>query len=136
MNIKDVLKEFYESEEKNVIITDKDGKKIYESEVMDFPSDIVLEKISKVPEDFEEQEFFDKEREIYLNVKKAVIEHGGERYNCYLINDVSEYTMLIHEVSSYTKRVSNMFRFQTSIMKKLSMSYDNFLPGLADSTAR
>ena len=132
MNIKGVLKEYYESKEKNVIITDKDGKKIYESEVMDFPSDIVLEKISKVPEDFEEQEFFDKEREIYLNVKKAVIEHGGERYNCYLINDVSEYTMLIHEVSSYTKRVSNMFRFQTSIMKKLSMSYDNFLPGLAD----
>lgn len=132
MDINNVLQKFLDLEKKNIIITGEDGKLLYESETMDFPTDVVLEKIAKVQEDFEEQEFYDKEHGIYLSVRKRAIEEGGERFNCFRITDVREYTMLIHEVSSYSKRVSNMFKFQTSIMKKLSMSYDNFLPGLAD----
>ena len=93
---------------------------------------MLLDKIKKISENFDEQEVLDKNNEIYVNVRKTVIQCGGETFYGYHITDISEYAMLIHEVSCYTNSVTNMSRFQSIIMKKLSMSYDTFLPGLAD----
>ena len=132
MNITDVLRKYREYEEKNIIITDAGGKLLYESRNMEKTSDIVLGMIAKVQSDFEEQEFFDKERDIYLNIRKAVIRDGEETYCCYSFTDVRDYALLIRDVSLYNRSISDMSKFQTCIMNRLFMSYDTFLPGLAD----
>ena len=132
MNLSHVLDIYKEKEEKNIIITDPDGKLLYTSKTMEQPADTVTALIAGADEDFEEQEFFDRDNDLYLNIRKTVIEDGGERYFCYSFTDVRDYALLIQEVSSYIKSITNMSEFQTSIMKKLSMSYDTFLPGLAD----
>ena len=132
METAEILQKFRDMQEKNLLITDADGKLIYESKKMDFPTDIVLGKIKRAPEDFDEQEFFDKESDLCFSAKKVTITDGAETYFCYQIADISEYAMLVKEVASYTKSVANMSKFQTSIMSKLSMSYDAFLSGLAN----
>ncbi len=132
MDISNVLNRFRELEEKNILITDEHGKLLYRSVNMDLPPELVLEKINRIPEGIDEQEFMDKEHDAYFSVKKTVIVSDGLKYNCYSVTDIREYTLLIQEVSSYTRSISSMAKFQTSVMKKLSMSYDTFLPGLAD----
>ena len=132
MDIINVLQKYRETEEKNLIITNAAGEPVYVSKKMDFPAEVVLSKINDVTDDFDEQEIFDKDQDLFLNIRKSVITDGGETYNCYSFTDVREYALLIKEVSSYNLSVSNMSKFQTTIMKKLSMSYDTFLPGLAD----
>ncbi|MBQ9482946.1 MAG: GGDEF domain-containing protein [Ruminiclostridium sp.] len=132
MDTEEILRKYRETTDKNLIIADADGKMIYESKKMDFPTDVVIGKIKTAPDDFEEQEFWDKEHDLYFSVKKVVITEGSEKYFCYRLEDISEYTLLVKEVASYTKSVSNMSKFQTSIMNKLSMSYDAFLSGLAN----
>ena len=132
METAEILHRFREIQERNLLITDAGGKLIYESSKMDFPVDVVFAKIKKAPEDFDEQEFYDKENDICFSVRKVTIADGDEKYFCYQISDISEYAMLVKEVATYTKSVSNMAKFQTSIMSKLSMSYDSFLSGLAN----
>ncbi|MBR6102184.1 MAG: GGDEF domain-containing protein [Ruminococcus sp.] len=132
MDINRILDRFWESEDKDTFVTDGKGELIYQSVRNDLPAKTVWEKINSITFDFDEQEFIDKEHSLYFSVRKTVIEEGGEKFTCYHATDVSEYAMLLKEVSSYTKSISKMSKFQTSIMKKLSMSYDTFLPGLAD----
>ncbi|MBQ9384334.1 MAG: GGDEF domain-containing protein [Ruminiclostridium sp.] len=132
MDIGAVLDKFLRTEDRNVLITDEAGELLYSSPVMDFPTERVLENIQSISDDFREQEIFDREDDLYLKVKKTVIENDGSRYLCYRVSDESEYAQLIKEVAAYSKSISNMSKFQTSIMNKLSLSYDTFLPGLAD----
>lgn len=132
METAEILRKFRDLQEKNLLITDPRGNLIYTSKKIDFPIDIVLGKIKRAPEDFDEQEFFDKENDICFSVKKVTITDGAETYFCYQVSDISEYALLVKEVASYTKSVANMSKFQTSIMNKLSMSYDAFLSGLAN----
>ena len=127
-----VLDKFLRTEDKNIIITDESGDLLYTSPIMDFSSERVLEEVQGISDDFSEQEFYDREDDLYLKVKKTVVENDGSRYFCYRISDESEYAQLIREVATYSRSISSMSKFQTSIMNKLSLSYDTFLPGLAD----
>ena len=119
MNINDVLKEYRTVEEKNIVITDPNGNLLYKSKKMDIRTDIVLNKIRSLDYNFDEQEFFDKENDIYINIRRTVVEMGAEQFYCYRVTDVSEYAKLIQEVASYSKSISNISRFQSSIMKRL-----------------
>ena len=132
ININSIFEEYRKVEEKNIIVTDPNGNLLYKSERMDIQTDIILDKIRSLDYDFDEQEFFDKENDIYINIRRTVVEMDSEQFYCYRVTDVSEYAKLIQEVASYSKSVSNISRFQSSIMKRLSMAYDTFLPGLAD----
>ena len=58
MDTEEILRKYRETTDKNLIITDADGKMIYESKKMDFPTDVVIGKIKTAPDDFEEQEFW------------------------------------------------------------------------------
>ncbi len=132
MDIRAILDQFWSIEDKNTFVADSSGNLVYQSEKNDLPADIVWDKINSISFDFDEQEFIDKEHSLYFSVRKTVVKYGGESWVCYHATDVSEYALLLREVSTYTKSISKMYKFQTSIMKKLSMSFDNFLPGLAD----
>ena len=132
MNHDNVLLKLWKKEEKNILITDKDGELVYESPQMDCPTEVLLSKIKFAPDDSDEWEFFDKTNDVYFRVSRDYIEDEGEKYICYSYTDVSEYTRLMKDVLSYTKGISNMSKFQSSIMKKLSMPYDTFIPGLAE----
>ena len=133
MNISDILQEYREKEEKNLIMTDNKGSLLYTSARMDYPPEIVLDKIKSLSYEFDEQEFFDKDKDLYISIRRTVIGNDTEQYFCYQVTDVSEYAKLIQEVASYSRSISMISQFQSSIMKRLSMSYDTFLPGLADS---
>jgi diguanylate cyclase (GGDEF)-like protein len=132
MDINNVLNRFLRKEENNILITDENGDIIYKSAVMIIEPEQALEKIRLTDSEFDEQEFFDKKKNLYFNVKRAVIEEDGKKFICYQLIDESEYALLIKEVASYSKSISDMSKFQTSIMNQLSLSYDTFLPGLAD----
>ena len=132
MNKDEIIDKLRKMQEKNILITDSEGRILYHSQRMDYDPDIIMSKIRTAPEDFDEQEFFDKENDVYISVERSAVTDGNERYICYRVTDMSEHALLLKEVSSYTKSISNMSKFQTSIMKRLSMSYDTFLPGLAD----
>ena len=105
---------------------------IYASENAQCPPEAVLEKIRSSSEDVDETEFYIKQTELFINVKKTEIEQDGSKYLCYTYDDISEYTALVKEVAAYIKSISDMSKFQTSIMNWLIMPYDAFLPGLAD----
>lgn len=132
MNKEEIINKLCTMLERNILITDNVGRLIYTSEQCDYDPDLIMRKISEVPEDFDEQEFFDKEHDLFVCVGKSTAMIDGEKYICYHVTDMSEHALLLKEVSSYTKSISNMSKFQTSIMKRLSMAYDTFLPGLAD----
>lgn len=132
MDIIGILHRFMELDERNILITDENGGILYKSKCSDYPSESVINKIRNIPENIDEQEIFDKEKDYYYNVKRIIIEDEGRKYLCYHITDVKDYALLIQEVSSYTKNIANMVRFQSHIMKNLSMSYDTFLPVLAN----
>ena len=131
MEINKILLKYGEKKEKNILVLNDRGDLIYESKIMDIPPEVLTDRLKNTFNDFDEQEYFDKDREIYIRVSKTDVEEGGEIYHCFQFADISEYALLVREVASYTKSVSSMSKFQTSIMKKLSMSYDTFLPGLA-----
>ena len=132
MNIDGILLNLWKNEEKNILITDEDGRVVYESAVMECPVELFLSKLELAPEDDDEWELLDKTKDAYFRVKRTAITEDGKSYTCYSFTDVSEYTRLTRDVLSYTKGISNMSKFQTAIMKQLSMSYDAFLPGLAE----
>ncbi len=108
---------YREAEEKNIFITDTEGRLLYQSPRTEYDLGMLLDKIKKISENFEEQEVLDKKNRIYVNIRKTVIECDGEAFYCYHMTDISEYAMLIHEVSGYTNSVTNMSRFQSSIRK-------------------
>ncbi len=132
MDISAVLDKYLKTEDSNIIITDENGELLYNSSRMDFPTDIVMSKLGNVHEDYDEQEFFDRERNINFIARRTVIEDDGKRFVCYRIIDQSEYSMLVKEVATYSKSISNMSKFQIGIMNRLSHSYNTFLPSLAD----
>ncbi len=132
MTINNVLFSLLKKEEKNIVITDEAGEVLYVSERTDCPKDLFVSKLKFAPDDTDEWEFFDKTSDVYFRVNRNRIEEEGKLFICYSFTDVSEYTHLMKDVLSYTKGISNMSKFQTSVMKKLSMPYDTFLPGLAE----
>ena len=135
MSSNTILEKYLKSEESNIIITDEKGGVLYCSEHMEIPAELVLDKVKIVGFDFDEQEFFDRESGLNFKVKNTVTEHNGKEYFCLRVSDESEYTMLVKEVAAYSKRISDMSKFQTGIMSKLSQEYDAFLPVLADYCA-
>ncbi len=135
MSSNTILEKYLKSEESNIIITDEKGGVLYCSEHMEIPAELVLDKVKIVGFDFDEQEFFDRGSSLNFKVKNTVIEQDGEKYYCLRVSDESEYTTLVKEVAAYSKRISDMSKFQTGIMSKLSQAYDAFLPVLADYCA-
>ena len=107
MDISEVLKKYREAEEKNIFITDTEGRLLYQSPKTEYDLGMLLDKIKKISENFDEQEVLDKNNEIYVNVRKTVIQCGDETFYGYHITDISEYAMLIHEVSCYTNTSSS-----------------------------
>ncbi len=57
---------------------------------MDQPSDVIMKFISEAQDDFDAQEFFDKDHQIYLNIRKTAVVNDDETYYCYSFTDVSE----------------------------------------------
>ena len=90
MDIGVVLNKFLRAEESNIIITDEGGELLYTSSVMDFSAERVIALIQGIDDDFTEQEIFDRNGNMYLKVKKTVIEDNGSRYFCYRVIDESE----------------------------------------------
>ena len=128
MDIDRILNGLWKSLEKNTIITDSDGKAVYVSGSCERDPREVLEKISVMPVEAEEMEFFD----LNIRINMTKVEDDGETYLCYTFTDISEYTSLVREISSYTKTLSSVADFQASVMSRLNMSYDMFLPGLSE----
>ena len=106
MNIDNILLNLWKSEEKNILITDEDGKVVYESKVMECPVKLFLNRLDFAPEDDDEWELLDKAKDSYFRVKRTVIAEDGKNYTCYSFTDVSEYTRLMKDVLSYTKGIT------------------------------
>ncbi len=132
MNSKNVLEAYLKAEESNIIITNENLELIYSSEKTDIPAELMLGKIRITGSDFDEQEFYDRASGRNFKVNNTVIEQNGEKFYCFRVSDESEYTQLVREVANYSKRISDMSKFQRAIMSRLSQEYDAFLPGLAD----
>ena len=128
MNVNEVLNKLLAQQEENIIITDVSGKAFYVSQKCCCAPEIILKKAALMDDDMDEMEFFD----ISIRVRRNIITCGGETFTCYTFSDISEYTSLMKELSEYTRVITRVADFQSSIMKQLKLSYDTFLPGLCD----
>lgn len=132
MKVNEILQQLWAAKEKNTIITDKDGNIVYTSKICEAASETVTEHFKGLSDETDELEFFDKSSGKYLRVSKYVTESDGKPYICYTFTDISEFTDMVKEVAAYTRSLREMSKFQTSVMKHLSMPYDTFMPGLAE----
>ena len=107
VDIDRILNGLWKSLEKNTIITDSDGKAVYVSSSCERDPREVLDKIKVMPVEADEMEFFD----LNIRINMTKIEDDGETYLCYTFTDISEYTSLVREISSYTKTLSSVAGF-------------------------
>lgn len=79
-----------------------------------------------------EWEYIDASDKSYYNFKSTLFSEEGKEYKIHLITDITEYMRLNRDVTKYMGFFKKLSRFQTAVMEKLSDTYYELLPLIAD----
>ena len=132
--IDQAIKTFVQRRVGGVIVTNESGEVVYTD-----PRIILSEHAFKTfkkrrPSMDDERcwELSDMESSKYYRVETATVVEGGERLQCHLFTDVSDYASLFQDISDYSKQISDISDFQKRILGKLNHGYDACLPDLCE----
>ncbi|MBQ8527776.1 MAG: GGDEF domain-containing protein [Lachnospiraceae bacterium] len=112
-------------------------EKIYGRDLTGEPAEDVMMWIGdcpKIPEDQKtvEWETIDIEKHNFYKVVTRQLNEDGICYCMHHLTDITEYMKLNHDVTKYMSFFKKLAGFQTAILEKLSSTYYELLPMLAD----
>ncbi len=79
-----------------------------------------------------EWEYIDTNTRKYYKFNSAIFEKEGKAYKIHQITDITEYMGLNHDITKYMAFFKKLSSFQTAVLEKLSETYYELLPMLAD----
>lgn len=79
-----------------------------------------------------EWEYIDTSARKYYKFNSAIFEKEGKAYKIHQITDITEYMGLNHDITKYMAFFKKLSNFQTAVLEKLSETYYELLPMLAD----
>lgn len=86
----------------------------------------------KVDEKPQEWEYIDTDTKNYYKVESAAFEKDGKNYSIHKMSDITEYMVLNRDVTKYMAFFKKLSAFQNAVLERLSESYYELLPMLAD----
>lgn len=128
------IKSFVQHRVGGVIVSNEAGEIIY-TDPRIILSENALQTFHKRKPSMDDErtwELSDVESEKYYRVETATVKEKGERLQCHLFTDVSDYATLFKDISDYSKQISDISDFQKRIIAKLTHGYDACLPDLCE----
>lgn len=88
--------------------------------------------VLQVEGDAVEWEYIDTNTKKYFKFNSGLFEKEGKNYKIHQITDITEYMGLNRDITKYMGFFRKLSRFQTAVLEKLSETYYELLPMLAD----
>ncbi len=147
MNFKNEIAEFVsdklggitilEHNSKRIVYADKVFKEKYGNNVTDMYGDEVymwLDECPNIPSDGSavEWECIDTDNRKYYKIDSALFTKEEKNYQIHCMTDITEYMGLNKDITKYMSFFKRLSGFQTAVLKKLSSTYYELLPMLAD----
>ena len=128
------IKRFVQHRVGGVIVSNEDGEIIYTDPriILSKHALKTFQKRRPALDDEKTWELSDMESEKYYRVETATVVEEGNKLQCHLFTDVSDYASLFKDISDYSKHISDISDFQKRILGKLSHGYDACLPDLCE----
>lgn len=128
------IKSFVQRRVGGVIVSNEEGEIIYTDPriILSAHALKTFQKRKPSMDDERTWELSDLESEKYYRVETASVVEDGNRLQCHLFTDVSDYASLFKDISDYSKQISDISDFQKRILSKLSHGYDACLPDLCE----
>lgn len=79
-----------------------------------------------------EWESIDTDAKKYYRIYSAMFEKEEEKFSIHLVSDITEYMGLNRDITKYMSFFKKLSAFQTAVLEKLSNTYYELLPMLAD----
>ena len=137
MGIEQVVNEFIKREIGGIIVTGESGNILYSDSNMKLSPHTLKRFLNRLPRldkdgDRKKWELTESDGGKYYSITSAAKLYDGGLCRVHCISDVSELADLSKGISEYSRGLSDLSDFQTKIMGMISMSYDSFLPALAE----
>lgn len=126
-----------EQQSKKIVCADKLFKEKYGDNVIGMFGDDVylwLGDCPDIPEDGcdIEWEWIDTDNRKYYKINSALFTREDKKYELHYLTDITEYMGLNRDITKYMSFFKRLSGFQTAVLEKLSSTYYELLPMLAD----
>ena len=135
--MKDMISEFLQNDVGGVIVTDSDCNVLYSNNKISMSEKTKIKWSNSMPktkigQNAETWEFYNSESKKYYQVTTKSYLFNNKICQIHYLTDISEYTSVFKNISELSTSWERMSKFQTKILKKLSINYEEIFLDIAE----
>ncbi len=120
-----------------IVYADSYFTRKYGEDIVGMEDSSILSWLSECPKlaadgEVAEWESIDTDEKKYYRIYSALFEKDEKKYNIHLVSDITDYMGLNRDITKYMSFFKKLSAFQTAVLEKLSNTFYELLPMLAD----